>query len=180
MNTFNLTNHDGKYYADSREVAEKIERPHYELLKSIRNYCDFLTEGNFPVSDFFVLAEYEDSTGRKLPCYLITKKGCDMIANKLTGKKGVLFTAAYVSAFEQMKEHIENHSAAQLYSTKATSAGEVASLIGTLRTVMKDQKSNPAKIAEMAEDVCHQFGVALPGNFVETSRWEQLKFDPAI
>lgn len=103
-----------------------------------------------------------------------------MIANKLTGKKGVLFTAAYVSAFEQMKEQIENHSPAQLYSTKATSAGEVASLIRTLRTVMKDQKSHPAKIAEMAEDVCHQFGVALPKNFVETSRWEQLSLDPAI
>ena len=45
---------------------------------------------------------------------------------------------------------------------------------------MKDQKSHPAKIAEMAEDVCHQFGVALPKNFVETSRWEQLSLDPAI
>ena len=180
MNTFNLTNHDGKYYADSREVAEKIERPHKELLRSIRTYCEYLTESKIALSDFFVSAEYEDSTGRKLPCYLITKKGCDMLANKLTGKKGVLFTAAYVSAFEQMKEQIENHSPAQLYSTKATSAGEVASLIRTLRTVMKDLKSHPAKIAEMAEDVCHQFGVALPKNFVETSRWEQLSLDPAI
>ena len=170
----------GKYYADSREVAEKIERPHKELLRSIRTYCEYLTESKIALSDFFVSAEYEDSTGRKLPCYLITKKGCDMIANKLTGKKGVLFTAAYVSAFEQMKEQIENHSPAQLYSTKATSAGEVASLIRTLRTVMKDQKSHPAKIAEMAEDVCHQFGVALPTNFVETSQWEQLSLDPAI
>lgn len=180
MNTFNLTNHDGKYYADSREVAEKIERPHKELLRSIRTYCEYLTESKIALVDFFVSAEYKDSKGETRPCYLITKKGCDMIANKLTGKKGVLFTAAYVSAFEQMKEQIENHSPAQLYSTKATSAGEVASLIRTLRTVMKDQKSHPAKIAEMAEDVCHQFGVALPKNFVETSRWEQLSLDPAI
>ena len=79
-----------------------------------------------------------------------------------------------------MKQQIENHSAAQIYSTKATSAGEVASLIRTLRTVMKDQKSHPAKIAEMAEDVCHQFDVALPTNFVEASQWEQLSLDPAI
>jgi Rha family phage regulatory protein len=180
MNTFNLTNYDGKYYADSREVAEKIERTHNELLKSIRTYIGYLGEGKIPQSEYFVEATYRNEQNKELPCYLITKKGCDMIANKLTGKKGVLFTAAYVSAFEQMKQQIENHSAAQIYSTKATSAGEVASLIRTLRTVMKDQKSHPAKIAEMAEDVCHQFGVALPKNFVETSRWEQLSLDPAI
>lgn len=175
MNNLQLTNYDGKFYADSREVAEKIERPHYELLKSIRKYCDFLAKGNFPASEYFVLADYEDSTGRKLPCYLITKKGCDMIANKLTGKKGVLFTAAYVSAFEQMKKQIEEHRVVQFYSTKATSAGEVASLIKALRSVMKDQKSHPTKIAEMAEGVCHQFGVIIPKNFVESAPWEQIQ-----
>ena len=128
MNTFNLTNYDGKYYADSREVAEKIERTHKELLRSIRTYCEYLTESKIALSDFFVSAEYEDSTGRKLPCYLITKKGCDMIANKLTGKKGVLFTAAYVSAFEQMKEQIENHSAALLRDFVETSQWDQLSL----------------------------------------------------
>jgi len=30
-----------------------------------------------------------------------------MVANKMTGEKGVLFTAAYVSAFEKMREHIQ-------------------------------------------------------------------------
>lgn len=49
MNTFNLTNYDGKYYADSREVAEKIERTHNELLKSIRTYIGYLGEGKIPL-----------------------------------------------------------------------------------------------------------------------------------
>ena len=30
-----------------------------------------------------------------------------MVANKMTGEKGVLFTAAYVTAFEAMRKHIE-------------------------------------------------------------------------
>ena len=30
-----------------------------------------------------------------------------MVANKMTGEKGVLFTAAYVSAFEKMREKME-------------------------------------------------------------------------
>lgn len=175
MYEIQLTSHDGNFYADSREVAEVIERSHKELLRSIRTYCEYLTESNFALSDFFVPTEYEDSTGRKLPCYLITKKGCDVIANKLTGKKGVLFSAAYASAFEQMKQRIEEHHDTQLYSAKATSAGEVATLIKTLRVVMKDQKSSPTKIAEMAEGICHQFGVTIPSNFVEPAPWEQMK-----
>ena len=125
MNEFQLTNMDGELYADSREVAEVIERPHSDLLKSIRKYCEFLTEGKISVSEYFAPAEYEDGTGRKLPCFLITKKGCDMIANKLTGRKGVLFTAAYVSAFEKMHEQLSTQNSLQHFPTKSTSAGEV-------------------------------------------------------
>lgn len=65
------------------------------------------TAGNFSLSDFFIPHTYTDSTGRTLPCYLLTKKGCDMVANKMTGEKGVLFTAAYVTAFEKMRQQTQ-------------------------------------------------------------------------
>lgn len=65
------------------------------------------TESNFGLSDFFIPHTYTDSTGRTLPCYLLTKKGCDMVANKMTGEKGVLFTAAYVTAFEKMRQQTQ-------------------------------------------------------------------------
>ena len=87
MTEFQLTNIDGEFYADSREVAEKIERPHKELLKSIRTYIGYLGEGKNPPSDYFVESTYRSEQNKEMPCYLITKKGCDMIANKLTGKK---------------------------------------------------------------------------------------------
>ncbi len=35
MNEFQITNVDGKFYADSREVAEKIERPHNDIQISL-------------------------------------------------------------------------------------------------------------------------------------------------
>lgn len=56
------------------------------------------------------------------------------------------------------------------YSKKSTSVGEVASLIKTLRSTMKDQKSKPRKIAAMAKRICDQFGIELPDNFVEEKR----------
>ncbi len=180
MNNLALIKCDGEFYADSRDVAEAIERPHYELLKTIRGYCDYLNAGNFPSVDFFVPAEYEDNKGEPRPCFFITKKGCDMIANKLTGKKGVLFTAAYVSAFEQMQTQIEKvQNEIQMYPAKATSAGEVSSLIKNVRIVMERQKSAPRKIASQAELILKHFGIPVIADFVEqdTDIFKQTTLD---
>lgn len=144
------------------------------MLRTIREYCEILTEANFGFSDlgqrkieqsdFFVEATYTDSTGRTLPCYLITRKGCDMIANKLTGKKGVLFTAAYVSAFERMKAVIEE---AKINPPKATSIGDVVKLIRVTRESMQEQGCSPTDIAQAIKEICEQFGVTLPRCFIK-------------
>lgn len=107
MNNLTIIKHNGQFVVDSREVAEMVEKPHNDLMKSIRQYCEYLTQGNFPLSDFFIPHTYQDPTGRTLPCYLITRKGCDMVANKMTGEKGVLFTAAYVTKFEEMEKQLQ-------------------------------------------------------------------------
>jgi len=104
MDQLKVINLEGQLVTDSRDVAEMIGKPHNDLMKSIRGYSQHLTAGDFPLSKFFIPIQYEDSTGRKLPCYLLTKKGCDMVANKMTGEKGVLFTAAYVTRFEEMEQ----------------------------------------------------------------------------
>lgn len=119
MNDLQLIEDDGAVYADSRDVAEMIGREHSKLLRAVRTYCEYLTEAKIGVSDFFEEAEYKDSTGRMLPCYFLTKKGCDMVANKLTGKSGVLFTAAYVTAFEEMRERLRTPPAPEPLRLKA-------------------------------------------------------------
>lgn len=174
MNPLTLINSDGEIYADSRDVAVAIEREHSKLLRTIHSYCEILTEAktglselgqsNFALSDFFVEAEYKDEQGKPRPCYFITRKGCDMIANKLTGKKGVLFTAAYVSAFEQMKQAIEQ---AKINPPKATSIGDVVKLIRVTRETMHEQGCSPTDIAQAVKEICEQFGVTLPKCFIK-------------
>ena len=178
MNNLPLIKTDGEYYADSRDVAEAIERKHSDLLRTIRTYCEYLTESKIALSEFFVDAEYEDSTGRTLPCYLITRKGCDMIANKLTSKKGVLFTAAYVSAFDQMKNQLENsQTAIQHFPPKATSAGEIASLVKNVRITMERQNSPAVKVAKQTELLLKHFGIPVIADFVEIPQFEQMALE---
>lgn len=89
--------------ADSRDVAAMIERPHYDLLKSIRRYCRYLTKGGISVSAYFIEATYIDPTGRELPNFYCTEMGCDMVANKQEGERGTIFTAQYVKTFHSMR-----------------------------------------------------------------------------
>ncbi len=60
------------------------------------------------VSDYFILSTYQDASGKENKCYLVTKLGCDFLANKFTGEKGILFTAKYVKRFDEMEQAIKN------------------------------------------------------------------------
>lgn len=79
---------------DSREVAKMMQKNHKELLRDIERYSDYLaesTERKIALSEFWLESTYKDPTGRTLKCYQITKKGCEFLAHKMTGKKGALF-----------------------------------------------------------------------------------------
>jgi len=106
MNQLNVINRNGQLLIDSREVATMTGKQHKDLLENIRGYIRHLTSGNFRPLDFFIESSYQDGKGEIRPCYLLTRKGCDMVANKMTGEKGVLFTAAYVSKFEEMESQL--------------------------------------------------------------------------
>ncbi len=111
----NLVQRNGAWYADSREVAEATDKRHDHLIRDIEGYIQIMTEtpnlGNgvtVQVSDFFAESHYLSGTPtRPYKNFLITRRGCDMVANKMTGEKGVLFTAAYVTKFEEMEKALQ-------------------------------------------------------------------------
>lgn len=144
-----VQNFHGKSVIDSREVAEMVEKQHKNLLRDIASYIEIMQKSNElkiePVA-FFIPGTYQDSKGETRPCYLITKKGCDMIANKLTGEKGVLFTAAYVSAFEDMKKSL---STGHYCRTPKVSPGGLARLMEIHKQAIIDSGGTPADVSLM-------------------------------
>ena len=96
----------------SMEVAEMVEKRHTDLLRDIRTYIDQIEEINerkIASVDFFLENTYLDKKGEERPCYLITRKGCEFIANKLTGVKGTKFTASYINRFHEMEMVIKEN-----------------------------------------------------------------------
>ena len=106
--TLKLIETNGQYLIDSRDVAEYIDKRHDHLLRDIKKYIDVIsTNPNLGALDFFVPSTYQDNKGQARPHYLLTKKGCEMVANKMTGEKGVLFTAEYVTRFNEMEHYLQ-------------------------------------------------------------------------
>ena len=92
---------------NSREVATMIGKDHDKVLRDIRKYVKVLEDSpKLATPNFFIESTYVNSQNKVQPCYELTRKGCDMVANKMTGQKGILFTAAYVTKFEEMEKEI--------------------------------------------------------------------------
>lgn len=163
--------HENVDVVDSREVANMIGRNHKELLRDIRNYAEILTkatERNFALSDFFIPGNYTDPTNRTLPCYYLTKKGCDMVANKMTGEKGVIFTAAYVTAFEQMRQCIGSG-----IPNKPLSMPEY--LLAQAQ-MMVEQEKKIRQLTELGErntEAIRSIGSALNVPTIDRDQWQQ-------
>lgn len=107
-----LLNFEGQSVLDSREVAKAIRKRHDHLVRDIDGYIADIEEnpnlGNGSTATFFIPSTYQLNNGRQYRNYLLTKQGCEFVANKMTGKKGNQFTAQYVTLFNSMKETIEN------------------------------------------------------------------------
>ncbi|WP_252214697.1 Rha family transcriptional regulator [Clostridium sp. VAP41] len=93
---------------DSREVAKMIGKEHKILMRDIRNYIEYMGT-DLDSHNFFMKSTYLDTYKREKPCYLLTKKGCDLVANKMTGSKGILFTAIYVTKFEEIEKKLKSN-----------------------------------------------------------------------
>lgn len=101
------------------EIAEMMGLPHYEILKKLEGTTNpdgsvkqvgiipTLGKGKIPVTDYFIKSTYLTGQNKEMPCYEVTKLGCDFLANKFTGEKGIIFTARYVKRFDEMEQKLK-------------------------------------------------------------------------
>ena len=150
----------GKKVIDSRDVAEMVGRDHNALMRSIRSYCTYLGRSNFAQSDFFIPNTYINSQNKEQPCYLLTKKGCDMVANKMTGEKGVLFTAAYVTAFDEMQQALTAPRTPAL--PDGVTFSNAVGFMRLTRRVMLDMGASPFEVGMMIKQTCEAVSFPVP------------------
>ena len=150
---------DGELVTDSRDVAKIIGRKHKEVLAMIEGqvhgdgrvkhigFLPIISEsGLFNPTDFFIESSYKaNGNNRTYKSYLLTRKGCNMLANKMTGEKGVLFTADYVTRFEEMERNIIPLSVKEQFIESmrfSISTAELVQLLGKEMVLLNEKVDN--------------------------------------
>ena len=119
MNDLELIEQNGQKGIDSRQVAEMVEKDHSNLLRDIRGYIEAIQKdpnSKLKAGNYFIDRFYFDKQGQERTGYLVTKMGCDMIANKMIGEKGIRFTATYVEKFHEMDSRIQSFKLPKTFS----------------------------------------------------------------
>lgn len=106
----------GKPAVISTEIAQSFDKEHFSVLRCIKDLLDNLPK--LFTANNFVASEYQDKTGRKLPCYLLTRDAFSLLVMGFTGKAALLWKLRYIEAFnaleqaaKQKQENIYEHAA---------------------------------------------------------------------
>ena len=91
----------------SMEVADMVEMEHKYLMRNMRRYSDEMVGAEISPTDFWKDSTYRDLQNKERTCYLVTKKGCEFLAHKMTGAKGTVFTARYINRFHDMENALK-------------------------------------------------------------------------
>jgi Rha family phage regulatory protein len=174
MNELTIMNFNGIETVDSRQVAEAVEKNHADLMRDIRKYCGYLNESKIALVDFFIESNYQDGKGETRPCYLLTRKGCEMVANKMTGQKGTVFTAMYVNAFHAMEQHIMN---GKTKPTNPNTEKRLAIQEMNAKARIADRLLKAAKVIETRSET---YGYILSVKAAEMLTGEQLDMLPKL
>ncbi|EJQ14089.1 Rha family transcriptional regulator [Bacillus cereus] len=138
--TSNLQVNQKKNFIDSLEVADMIGKRHDNLLRDIDNYMNvFLTNSIMRASDYFEKAVYFDLKGEQRRKYLFTRKGCELVANKMTGEKGILFTVAYIDRFHEMEKAVQQPALPTTYKEALLQLVEQVEVTERLQAQLEEQ-----------------------------------------
>ncbi|HGP2733304.1 TPA: Rha family transcriptional regulator [Salmonella enterica] len=123
---------DGKVVTSSLAVADYFIKRHDNVIQKIKNLeCS----SKFAALNFKE-SEYTDVSGRKLPCYNITRDGFAFLAMGFTGKRAAQFKEAYINAFNQMERQLSTPS---VLSDAAHNASVLYSYISSIHQVWLQQ-----------------------------------------
>lgn len=97
--------------ASSRDVAEKFEKEHKNVLQSIEALKDQMVTAEF--SALFFETSYKAGTGKSYKEYQMTRDGFSLLVMGFTGERVLRWKLDYIRAFNEMEKELK-----RLYSER--------------------------------------------------------------
>ncbi|MDR2928286.1 MAG: Rha family transcriptional regulator [Cytophagaceae bacterium] len=105
METLVKRNETGQAVTTSLLVAEKFEKEHRDVLKSIRN----LTAQNCAVLSMFVETTYLNEQNKQQPMFVMNRDGFSLLVMSFSGEKALQFKLDFIEAFNSMDAILRNN-----------------------------------------------------------------------
>lgn len=93
----------------SLEVAEMVGREHKNVMQDIRKISADLGQLKIQPSSYFTESTYKNNQNKTQPMFLLTKQGCELYGNRMTGIEGTAFTIKFVERFNEMEQVIQHN-----------------------------------------------------------------------
>lgn len=93
---------NNKAVCTSLQVAEKFERKHKNVIKSIENLLEM--DSAQKLAQWFSKSKYKDSSGKENPIYYMNRDGFTVLVMGFNGKKALEWKIKYINAFNAMEE----------------------------------------------------------------------------
>ena len=113
MNDIQISENKEELTLTTIDIADMMEMPHWQILrkldgtKKIKGIIQILGDNKIVVTDYFIPSTYLSEQNKEMPCYKVTRMGCEFLANKFDGEKGIVFTARYVKRFHDMEQALK-------------------------------------------------------------------------
>ena len=132
----------------SREVAEMMEVNHKDLLKKIDNINETFESEKIRSQKYCTESSYKtEGNNKTYREFQITKKGCEFLAHKSTGEKGIIFTDRYMDRFEEMENKLIDISTKDKYISEIDIAKAELSLVEATAKLLNLNNSSKLLLA---------------------------------
>lgn len=88
MNDIQISENKEELTLTTIDIADMMEMPHWQILrkldgtKKIKGIIQILGDNKIVVTDYFIPSTYLSEQNKEMPCYKVTRMGCEFLANK--------------------------------------------------------------------------------------------------
>lgn len=139
---------ENQLYTPSTRIAEVFGKEHRNVLRAIRSLecSEYFNALNFE------RVNYNDAKGEKREMYNVTKDGFMFLVMGFTGKQAAAIKEAYINAFNQMAEALQNKqhdngAVVALQATNQTLQNELLQLYRDKAQLLEQQLSHTKKVS---------------------------------
>lgn len=126
----------------SLEVATMVGRNHKDVMRDIRKIKEDLGQLKIAPSSYFTESTYKNSQNKTQPMFLLTKQGCELYGNRMTGIEGTAFAIKYIERFNEMEQVIQRNLPSDPLELALTAALETRKEVAEMREDVDFLKDN--------------------------------------